>query len=135
MMITLWIRRGETLAAEMGKKAIDAEVVKRERTIDTKDYVMVAPVEGPSAAWTAERQKRKAEVLATVALPLFKDVSKTAGLPVKFERWKADLDSLPGHVGPEVPGHVEPMPGHVEPDTKKMPGHVEPDTKKMPGHV
>src|SRR5262249_40137852 len=51
MMITLWTLRGEQVAAQMGKKAIDAEVVLQERKIDSKDYVMVQPAEGPSAAW------------------------------------------------------------------------------------
>ncbi|MCW5803023.1 MAG: CRTAC1 family protein [Deltaproteobacteria bacterium] len=131
MMITLWIRRGEAIAAQQGKKVIDAAVVKQVRG---QDYVLVQPGEVASAAWTPERQKQKAEVLATVSVPLFKDVSKTAGLPTKLSKFGVDLDTMQGHVEPKLPGHVEPkLPGHVEP---KLPGHVEPaDTKKLPGHV
>ena len=140
MMITLWIRRGETIATELGKKQIDAEVVKR---IRDRAYVMRPPAEMKFAEWTEERKKIKAEVIASVPAQLFKDTSKTAGLPTKFATWNADLDSMQAHVEPALPGHVEPskdlknQPGHVEPnkDLKKQPGHVAPDTKNLPGHV
>ena len=140
MMITLWIRRGETIAGELGKKQIDAEVVKR---IRDRAYVMRPPAEMKFAEWTDERKKLKAEVIASVPAQLFKDTSKTAGLPTKFATWNADLDSMQAHVEPDLPGHVEPnkdlkkQPGHVAPDTKNLPGHVEPnkDLKKQPGHV
>jgi biopolymer transport protein ExbD len=140
MMITLWIRRGETIATELGKKQIDAEVVKR---IRDRAYVMRPPAEMKFAEWTEERKKIKAEVIASVPAQLFKDTSKTAGLPTKFATWNADLDSMQAHVEPALPGHVEPtkdlknQPGHVAPDTKNLPGHVEPnkDLKNQPGHV
>ncbi len=145
MMITLWIRRGETIAGELGKKQIDAEVVKR---IRDRAYVMRPPAEMKFAEWNDERKKLKAEVIASVPAQLFKDTSKTAGLPTKFATWNADLDSMQAHVEPNKdlknqPGHVEPnkdlknQPGHVEPnkDLKNQPGHVAPDTKNLPGHV
>jgi len=145
MMVTLWIRRGESIASELGKKQIDAEVANK---IRNRSYVMVPPAEMQFAAWTDERKKQKATVIASVPAALFKDTSKTAGLPTKFATWNADLDSVQAHVEPDLkgqPGHVEPdkdlknQPGHVGPDKdlKNQPGHVGPDKdlKNQPGHV
>jgi hypothetical protein len=145
MMVTLWIRRGETIAAELGKKQIDAEVMSKVRS---RNFVMVPPAEMRFAEWTDERKKKKAEVIAAVPASLFKDTSKTAGLPTKFATWDVDLDSITAHVEPDLkgqPAHVEPnkdlknQPGHVGPDKdlKNQPGHVGPDKdlKNQPGHV
>jgi hypothetical protein len=145
MMVTLWIRRAETIANDLGKKQIDADVVNRVRS---RAYVMVPPAEMQFAAWTEERKKQKQAVIASVPAALFKDTSKTAGLPTKFAKWNVDLDSIQAHVEPDLkgqPGHVEPnkdlknQPGHVGPDKdlKGQPGHVAPDKdlKKQPGHV
>ena len=125
MMVTLWIRRGESIASELGKKQIDAEVANK---IRNRSYVMVPPAEMQFAAWTDERKKQKATVIASVPAALFKDTSKTAGLPTKFATWNADLDSVQAHVEPDLkgqPGHVEP---DKDPDTKNLPGHIEPTT-------
>ncbi len=145
MMVTLWIRRGETIATELGKKQIDADVANR---IRNRSYVQVPAGEQQFASWTEDRKKQKAVVLASVPALLFKDTSKTAGLPTKFAKWNADLDSIQAHVEPDLkgqPGHVEPnkdlknQPGHVGPDKdlKNQPGHVAPDKdlKNQPGHV
>ncbi|MBA2538058.1 MAG: hypothetical protein H0V17_00360, partial [Deltaproteobacteria bacterium] len=145
MMVTLWIKRSEAIAAELGKKQIDADVANRVRS---RAHVMVPPAEMQFAAWTDERKKQKQAVIASVPAALFKDTSKTAGLPTKFAKWNVDLDSVQAHVEPDLknqPGHVGPdkdlknQPGHVGPDKdlKNQPGHVAPDKdlKGQPGHV
>jgi hypothetical protein len=147
MMFTLWIRRGEVLAAQMGKAQLDAEVMQRVRK-EAKAYAQVEPPEAAPAVWTDERKQQKQALVASLSLPLFKDVSRTAGLPTKFATWNADLANVLGHVEPDrdlkkVDAHVAPdtknLDGHVEPqkDLKKVDGHVEPqkDLKKVDGHV
>ena len=131
MMITLWTRRSEAIAAQLGKQVIDADVVGRVRN---KAYVMVPPAENPTAAWTVERQQQKQVVLASIKQPLFRDVSKTAGLPARFEKFNADLSTVLGHVEPDK--DLEKVPGHVEPqkDLKKVDGHVAPDLSSVQGH-
>jgi hypothetical protein len=140
MMFTLWIRRAELVAQKTGAKQLDGQVMRA--VFADKDYVMVHPGEHASAAWTPERQKTKQTLLAAYAVPLFKDVSKTAGLPVRFATFGVDLDSVKAHVQPDtkdVKGHVAPdtkdVKGHVQPDTKDVKGHVAPDTKGVKGHV
>ena len=140
MMMTLFIRRGELIAKKMGKTEIDLDVARR---VQDQGWVMVPPQRSPSAAWTAERQKRKGELLASYGGALFRDVSARSGLPTRLPRFEGKgIDPVDAHVAPDtkdMKGHVAPdskdMKGHVAPDTKDMKGHVEPDTKDMKGHV
>ena len=140
MMMTLFIRRGELIAKKMGKTEIDIDVARR---VQDQGWVMVPPQRPASAAWTPERQKRKAEILASYGGALFRDVTARSGLPTRLPRFEGKgIDPVDAHVEPDtkdMKGHVAPdtkdMKGHVEPDTKKLKGHVEPDTKDMKGHV
>jgi hypothetical protein len=144
MMLTMFIRRGEEIAREMGKTEIDLEVAKR---VQDPSMVLVPPVQASVAAWTPERQARKDQVLAATGPALFRDVTGPAGLPTRFPQFEAaGLEAVEAHVEPptkDLKGHVEPSPptkdlkGHVEPSpsTKDMKGHVEPSTKQMTGHT
>jgi hypothetical protein len=87
MMMTLWIRRSEMIAKELGKTAIDAEVAKRARD---RNYVMVPPRAPPSPAWTEERQANKSNVFGMkgpdgsvrpMRKALYNDVTARSGLP------------------------------------------------------
>ena len=140
MMMTLFIRRGELIARKMGKTEIDLDVARR---VQDQGWVMVPPRRPASAAWTPERQKRKAELLASYGGGLFRDVTARSGLPTRLPRFEGKgIDPVDAHVEPgskDLKGHVEPdtkdMKGHVEPGSKDLKGHVEPDTKDMKGHV
>ena len=79
MWITLYLRRGEMVAKDLGKKEIDAEVAKKIR--DT-DYVATLPhPANEQTPWTPEQQKKKDAALAKYKGNLFKDVTKDSGLP------------------------------------------------------
>ena len=119
MLMTLFIRRGEEIAKELGKAEIDLAVARR---VQDKGMVLVPPHRPEPESWTAERKARKAQLLAGYRGPLFRDVSRTAGLPTRLPR-------LEGR-GLEV------VDAHVEPDTKKLTGHSEPPgTAGLDGHV
>ena len=133
MLMTLFMRRAEVIAKELGKKEIDADVARRVRD---KRYVQVPPRRELTAQWTEERKQRKAEVLAKYPAALFDDVTAKSGLPTKFAGG-IKLAGVDGHVGPgaNVEGHgVE---GHGQAG-KQVEGHgVEghgQGGKKVEGH-
>ncbi|HEU5057863.1 MAG TPA: CRTAC1 family protein [Kofleriaceae bacterium] len=129
MMMTLFIRRAELIARKMGKTEIDLDVARR---VQDQGWVMVPPQRPAVAAWTPERQKRKAELLASYGGALFRDVSARSGLPARLPQFEGKgIDPVEAHVEPDT----KKLKGHVEPDTKDMKGHVEPDTKDLKAHV
>ena len=129
MMMTLFIRRAELIAKKMGKTELDLDVARR---VQDQGWVMVPPRRPASAAWTPERQKRKAELLASYGGGLFRDVSARSGLPLRLPQFEGKgIDPVEAHVAPDT----KDMKGHVAPDTKDMKGHVAPDTKDMKAHV
>ena len=139
MMVTSWMLRAERVAKQRGAKSIDPAILKN---VMGNTYVMVPPHDLASSFWGEEEEAHKKRALASLRTPLYKDISKQAGLPTAMPRFGSSLEKVQGHVGPDtkkVQGHVEPdtkkVQGHVEPDTKKVQGHVEPDTKKVQGHV
>jgi hypothetical protein len=140
MMMTLFIRRAELIAKKMGKTELDLDVARR---VQDQGWVMVPPHRPASAAWTAERQKRKGELMAGYGGGLFRDVSARSGLVTRLPQFEGKgIDPVDAHVEPDtkkLKGHVEPdtkdLKGHVEPDTKDLKAHVEPDTKDLKGHV
>ena len=81
MMMTLYIRRGEVLAKQMGKKEIDLEVAKKVRD---PGYVMVLPRRDRERVWGKADEARKAKVLAAYRGGLFRDVTARAGLLTKM---------------------------------------------------
>ena len=82
MAMTLHFRRAQTLARQLGKAAIDQDVVSR---VQARSYVMVPPVEAAPPTWDAAKVKTKAEVMGRLPEALFEDVTAAAGLPVKLD--------------------------------------------------
>ena len=77
--MTVYLRRGETVAKELGKKEIDQDVARK---IRDKDYVSTMPrAKDEQAAWTPEQQQKKDAALARYKAGLFRDVTKDSGLP------------------------------------------------------
>jgi hypothetical protein len=101
----------------MGKTEIDLDVARR---VQDQGWVMVPPQRPASAAWTAERQKHKTELLASYGGTLFRDVSAKAGMPARL---------------PQFEGKGIDVDAHVAPDTKDLKGHAAPDTKDLKGHA
>jgi len=102
----------------------------------------VPPERPASAAWTAQRQKHKAELLASYGGALFRDVSAKAGMPARLPQFEGKGIDVDAHVAPgtkDLKGHVAPdtkdLKGHTAPDTKDLKGHTAPETKDLKGHT
>jgi len=77
MLMTLHLRRAQTLARQEGSPTITADIARRVRH---EGYVIVPPTHSPDPTWDAARLEQKRALLARTPQPLFTDITATSGL-------------------------------------------------------